>query len=629
MGQQPQVGQDVTHLMGGAPPVGADVSHLMGGDRPVFRATNAKDASGNAVVNSAKDFFGEATAGLNPVNIYHALKSIAFDLPGTVKQIGQAQGSLYQKAEQSYKDGDYTAAARHMVNYLLPIIGPRLDQSGDDFQRGEYAKGLGVVADIGVQAALPEMAGRVSATTRGVLRGNPNPAEASAVAFGESRGIPVDAGTKTGSPFVKAVQKRVGGTWGGAPTVEAAQRAQDTGLARVGGDLAADANAGGAAASPVSAGEGVRDALTEQVRDYHATATTAYDSLRTMEAQRAATIARTGGVQAPPGAPRPFTTVPLAVDVSASKAALKPLYDSLLRERELVGTLQGGKARTLVALDSLMRGPDLASLSDTDAALGNLKAMARTDGMPELRTQGQAGAAEAVRALDAQVRAAAARGGPDVLRALTDGRAATVGKYKVADALEMFGTDPATIEPARVYAALTANKDLALTKLQTIRGIAPDQIQTIARAYLEHAMDTATEAGGFAHADKLFADWQKLGPRTKQVLFPQAGQIQALDDFFLLAKKLKENPNPSGTATTLNATQVLAGIPAWAIAKMLYKPSGVRALSTGLRLSVNASPAAKVAAMAQVVRAAQEAGIALPAAAQGQGTPAAGRGPQR
>lgn len=624
----PQVGEDVTHLMGGsAPAIGQDVSHLMAAE-PDFKTTNATDANGKPLVDqafdAAKNYLGEATQSINPVTLYHTVKSIVSDLPGVVQNIGKAQGALYTKAVDAAKDGDYASAARHMIDYAIPLFGPRLDQAGDYAQQGEWAKALGVVTDLGLQMAAPKvidaLPGRVSMTAR-LVKANPNPAEASAVGFGEARGIPIDAGTKTGSQFLKNVQKRVGGTWAGAPIVEAAQRAQDTNLARVGSDLAAQAS--NRPMSPVSAGESVVNALQKQIRDYHADATQAYDSLRQMEAQRAATIQQTGGVQAPPGAAQPFTTVPLAVDVRATKAALQPLYESLQREKDLVGTLQGGKARTLVALDTLMRGPDLAPLSDTDAALGNLKAMARTDGMPELRTQGQASAAEAVKALDAQVQAAAARGGPDVLKALRAGRAATVAKYDVGNALEQFGSNPDQIEPARVYATLTQTKDLALTKLQTLQRLAPDQVPNIARAYLEHAMDTATEAGGFAHADKLFADWQKLGPQTKQVLFPNPGQVQALNDFFLLAKKLKENPNPSGTANVLNATQILAGIPAWGLAKMLYAPRAVRALTSSLRMSVSTvpgvtRPAAQAAAVAQVVRAAQEAGVALPMAAQAQ-----------
>lgn len=627
---------------------------------PTFRESNAKDENGNAIVNAASDFLGEATQGINPVNIYHALKSIVMDLPGTMHQIGLAQGSLFQKAEQSYKNGDYLTAANQMKNYLIPIIGPRLEQSEDAARKGQYAKSLGVVADIGLQTALPAMAGKVTGASRAVLSGNPNPLEASAVRFGEANSVPIDAGTATGSQFVKNLQANAGNTLLGSGPVEAAQRGQSAALERVGGNLTRQTNPTmqasgvgpngpvtmpGPPMSPVTAGEGVTAAFTKKIQDLHKQATTAYDRLRTLEQQRATPTqvgTRTGSfadgidesgrfLQGPEiadpanqhlGVPRavPVTQNMVAVDLAATKASLRPMYDRLMRESKLV-PLQGGKGRALTAIDRLMNGPDVAPLSDVDEALGDLKAMARGADMPELRTGGQAAAANAVKQLDARVRAAAAKAGPDVLKALEDGRAATTRKYAVADAMDLLSDGG----PVQVYKQLTANKDLGLVKLRAVQKVAPEQLPNVARAYLEDAMDLATEKGGFDHADKLFADWQKLGGQTKQMLFPKAGQVQALDDFFLLAKKLKENPNPSGTARVINATNVLASIPGYALAKMLYAPKAVRALTTGMRISVNAAPAARAAAMTQVVRAAQEAGIALPAAATDQETPGAKR----
>lgn len=125
-------------------------------------------------------------------------------------------------------------------------------------------------------------------------------------------------------------------------------------------------------------------------------------------------------------------------------------------------------------------------------------------------------------------------------------------------------------------------------------------------------MDLATQEGGFAHADRLWSDWQKMGGETKQALFPAKGQVQALDDFFLLAKKLKENRNTSGTANvagSLNLAQVGLYLPAKVLALMLTTPAGVRALTTGLKLSVSTTPAARALGVAQIGRAAKAAGV--------------------
>lgn len=598
--QLPPIGAEVPQVAG-LPPIGGEVSAAP----PMFRAENAKDAQGNALV----DYASEATASLNPKNLYHALKSVVFDLPGVVKNIGQAQGALLGKAEEAYKAGRYTEASRHMVNYLLPLVGPRLDEAGDDFQQGNYAKGLGVVTDLGVQMALPKIGGKVTATIKPGMSAPVNPVEASAVRFGEARGVPLDAGTRTGSQFVKNVQKKVGGTWGGANTVETAQRAQAEALTRVGGELTEDANringVSGQAMSPVRAGEQVRGALQGTIQQTHQTATRSYDAIRAVEAD-------------------PARAASMRVNVSAEQTALKPLYERLKREAELV-PLQGGKARALTALDRFVNGPSDALLSELDSSLGDLKAMARGAEMPELRTGGQATAAQAVKVLDARVRSAAMKAGPDVLKALEEGRAATTQKYVVADALDLFGS-----EPRQVYNALTAGKDIGLEKLRAVQQHAPTELPNIARAFLEDMMDTATAEGGFARADKLQADWQRLGADSKRLLFPKPGQVQALDDFFLLAKKIGQNPNPSGTAQVLNATNLIAGIPAWGLAKLLYTPRGVTALTSAVKLSMSVSKPARATALAQLIRAADDAGIRLaPAAAEndqatGQ-TPTTGR----
>jgi hypothetical protein len=137
--------------------------------------------------------------------------------------------------------------------------------------------------------------------------------------------------------------------------------------------------------------------------------------------------------------------------------------------------------------------------------------------------------------------------------------------------------------------------------------------------------------------DRRLSDWQKLGPETKRILFPQEGQRQALGHFFLLAKKVAENPNPSGTTVTwfkggeLYAllTHPVAGVPtslgSAALAKLLYSPAGVRALTRGMMLSLSpsrATPAAQTAAAANLLKAAKEAGVDVPAlAAQHQSSP--------
>lgn len=330
----------------------------------------------------------------------------------------------------------------------------------------------------------------------------------------------------------------------------------------------------------------------------------------------AARRARTGGrgAELPVGAGDAMMGLP--VRVVDAKQSLRPIYARLKREAELV-PVQGDKARALTALDRLLTGPDMVPVSVADAALSDLKAMARGASMPELRSKGQGLAAKAVRELEQSVQDAVNAAGPEVGETLSRGRSAHRAKVGVGETL-----DAMRDEPVRAYDQAVARRDTGIDHLRRLEEAAPDALPQVGRAWLDEALTKATAAGKFEHADRLYADWQKLGPQTKQKLY--GDRTQTLDDFFLLAKKLNQNPNPSGTANVLglNATQALAYLPAKALSKVLYSSRGARLLTQGMRLSLR--PATRAAGMATIQEAARAAGVALvPQSAEGPETPTA------
>lgn len=301
----------------------------------------------------------------------------------------------------------------------------------------------------------------------------------------------------------------------------------------------------------------------------------------------------------------------LAIDLRPHKEALRPLFDQLQKEREITGTLHGDKARAALALESVINGPDYGSLTAVDRALGPIKRLASGADMRELRSPGQGVAARVAGELDTAVRGRAEAAGPGVSGALAAGRAATRSKHRTAEVMKRIA--PNSREPRAIFDALTRNKDAGIAKLRDLQKHVPDEIPNVARAFLEDLFDVPTATGGFTNADGAWARWQKLGPDTKRILFPEPGHVKALDNLLLLAKKIGSNPNPSGTAQVLTATEVLAGIPAAALAKLLYSQAGVRAITGVMDLSVR-RPSARVtraAAVAQLSRAAQEAGVTL------------------
>ena len=692
-----------------------------------------------------------------------------YGLLNTAVNIGRAHADTGARAIEDFQEGDYVTAARRAINALIPIIGPGIDASTDKIMQGSIAEGFGeVVGTAGLTAAGMRPKAPPAPVKSRSGRVPRNPAEAEAVEFARQEGIPLDAGTATGSQFVKNVQKKAASSWGGANTAERAQAAQGDALAASAERLAARANNGGPAVGPVEVGEGIRAALESKVKGYHGQQKRAYTAFRDAEATapeefvqarpikpvashitpeqsfplrwlakdledfqfqqggttlgtrrrayesfdpveaealhrnprvagtpvlemfhamgvkgsrpeivakierflsgqnkdpRFARLAdafneawdgqrldwdlvsddtltalgiRRRDLKSPIGLPDfaepgaaaffPDDAIPaapsgagragsgteamrLAIDLKPHKKALRPLFDQLQKERTLTGALLGDKGRAAVALEGLINGPDFAPMSVVESALGPVKKLARVNDIRELRTPGQGVAARVVGELDSAVRGRAQEAGPNVAQALSEGRTATRMKHMTADVMKWLA--PAGGEPRAVFARLTANKDAGIAKLRELRKHAPDQVPQIARALLEEIFDKPTSEGGFKFADKAWADWSKIGGETKAILFPDAGHVKALDNFFLLAKRIGSNPNPSGTAQVMSATQLLAGIPMYALAKLLYTPRGVRALTGAMNVSVRPGSPARAAALAQLARAAQDEGVIL------------------
>jgi hypothetical protein len=499
-----------------------------------------------------------------------------------------ADTSLLERLKSLYSGAGFTAAG------LVPVIGPAISNAEALAEQGDVAGSAGAFTGIVAGAVAPKVAAQVSGVkvVPGLKSGH-NPAEAAAVQFAEQRGIPMDGGTATGRPIVRNIEKRVENSMGGATTADNLRAAQTDAMRRVSGELAGETNATrtgrpGAPQDTISAGEAVTKRLESHINAHARVADSAYGQLRALEQQQGQRIAATGGVRGPATSAQPFTQVPLAVDVAASKASLRPLYEALGRKRELAGMLMGDEARAYVALDGLMSGPDQVPLSVADAVLGDLKTMARTDDLPALRSQGQAVAAQTVKALDAQVTAAARAAGPQVVTLLERGRQATRAKHDVAAVRELLTQ---INEPGQVVKQLTRADDLGLDRLRQVARLAPREMPKIARAVVTDLMEFAKREGGFGHGKQLWNEWNRLGDKTKAILFRDPAHRAALDNFFLLAKKLEERPNPSGTSYALSVFNVSSAPPMWALSKLLHTSGGVRLLTRGLTLPTGDTPA--------------------------------------
>lgn len=532
----------------------------------------------------------------------------------TAQALGQAQGNEFFKAKTAYEEGQYGQAMAHTLAWLVPVFGPMLRQSGEKIGQGQVAEGAGEIAGVVAPSLLAKMP-RIQLTPRLLPA---NQAEHAAAQFGIQHGVPVDAATATGSRVVRGVQHLSDRSIGGGIATHGTQAAQDAGMSRVGSQLAERTHP--APVDPLTAGRGVRTQIEGRIASEFADANQAYTELRKIEAdpkhlKNIQTGSRTEASGVLDAQGRPVTrTVPvfeqiaMPVDLRATKQALRPVYDRM--KRQLPITQQRASAG-FKAIENIINGKDYAPVSVVDLDLSAIKSIAR-EGEPMLRDMSQGLAAKAVRELDASVQRAVQAAGPDAAQALQRGRAATISKHSAADLLKTLREEPRQLFDQAIW-----SRDAGVDRLREVQKLAPGEMPKVARAYLDELLSTATSEGGFRGGAGLWSKWQQLGPQTKAILFGgNRAHIKDLDNFFLLAKRLADTPNPSGTATVVSlgaqggllVTNPAAGaavtIGTAMLSKLLHSPRGVRLLTQGLSMPVGNSAAAAALA-GQIAQAAE------------------------
>lgn len=560
-------------------------------------------------MSPAIGYMKEALASLNPATVGEGVKSLAFDLPNTIKMIGKAQGGLAMKAKQAFEEGDYAAGTRHAIDFMIPLLGPRLDEAGDLMAKGEYARGMGAATDVGIQAFGPAALKGAKVADLPAIAANPNAVTTAAVEAGLKAGVPVDAATATGNPFVRGVQRLAEHTsLLGAREGQVAAATQAEKLGQWGSDLATRA-APGPGVSLEQAGQGVRTAIDTKIAQLHSEANTAYDALRKVERDPAhlktiqtGTKTLTSPVVGANGQPITRTIpvtqqIALPVDMAPVKAALQPTYDRLLQTMPIA---QRDANPGLLAIKNILEGPDHVPLSAADAGLSAIKRVARTAEAPELRNVSQGAAAGAVTQLNDAIETAARNAGPQAIKALQEGRAAVKAKYAAADTLKALSA-----EPVKVAQQLTAKGDAGVEQLRAVAKLAPAEMPKIGRAVLEDMVSRATSEGGFKGAVSLKNEWDKIGIETKGILFKDPGLVRELDHFFTLAKQM--NPSlGSPTAYLLGAgahgftlsnpvSFAVQEIGGQQLVKLLHSRDGVKALTRGLTVTLGNKSAATAA----------------------------------
>jgi hypothetical protein len=474
--------------------------------------------------------------------------------------------TLRGKAESASRLIGHTAAG------LLPVVGPAAANIGEQGAEGDFDAMIGGGAGLITGVLAPKVVAKVAPRVPGIGR-TTNPQLAEAVAFGEREGIPIDPATASGRPILRRIQKRVGDTLGGSGNTERFQTSQQQALTATGRQLAERADPT-AAASPETAGRAIRDDVQGVIRREHATANTSYERLRQIEHdpanRRSVQVGKDGD-----GKPI-MEDMAAPVDVRSAKAALKPILERLQR---LYPIAQRQASKGYQAIENIVNGKDYVPLTEADDNLSAIKSVSRGADMPELRSTSQGLAAQAVAELESAVQRTTATLGAEATTARNTGRAATTAKYAAEDVLSALRE-----EPVQVFNQATYARDAGIQQLREMAKLSPDGLRKVGRAYLDDLVDKATKDGKFDHAQALAASWEKLGPETKKLLFKDPAYIRDLDNFFRLAKTVSENPNPSGTAGQLTATNVASALPMKLASKMLYSRRGIQLLINGIRL---------------------------------------------
>lgn len=599
MPQAPAVDYDALAAQHGGAPAAVDYDALAQQHGAAVPAFTQSDTTPNEVdPNTVGTFIRHIWSGINPVQLGQLLpfpKSLGgsgTDHPLLPSNVLKAAQAVKAEGDAAWNKGDKVTAAAKYVESIVPILGPMMSHMGNQLQAGKYAAVAGDTAALAAQtAAGPALKADLNATyplaNRASVLTNPQltqpTPQAQALQFAQARGVPLDAATVSDNIAVKRAQAAADQSFLGSGVAAKAKAAQSAAMERVGGELADETL--GTTTTPEQAGTSLRNALAAKVEAHHQAANIAYDSVRGLES--------------------PET----AVDLTPVKTALRPVYKQMTRQMPIT---QQQANPGLKALDNIITGPDTGPLSQVDRDLSAMKSVAREQG----------GLAKlAVAKLDTAVTTAAKNGGPDVWAALQEGRQATAAKYAASEVLDTLAD-----EPVKAIRAITAPKDAGIQQLRTVAAQVPQQVPEIARGYLEDLLDRPQRV----------ADWNKLGTETKAILFPKAGQTEALDNFFRLSDRIsKTNINPSGSGHQAyvvgqmamlgyDPLKAVAGqVTAAALAKLLRSPAAISALTRGLSVPGNAAMAVRAAAALNLVRAARSAGVALdlPAAAQQQATP--------
>ena len=403
----------------------------------------------------------------------------------------------------------------------------------------------------GVGAALGGAGGLLSRAEVGpIIKTRLSPKEAASVGEVAARGVPVSAADVTGSRVLKTAEQMASYTPGAiGPMAEHAAEKTAKGTAAL-TDIPRAMP--GRMADSVEAGQGVEAGVRGHITDLKKDADAAYDTVREKaaaarrEMQVGTTTEKSSVINPTTGKPFETTTpvmqtVEFPTRMEPIRNSLKPYYDELTgRLPQTVRDASPGYA----ALKALVEGEDVyVDALKVDRDLSVVKGFLRRYGTG-LKDKSGRYAAAVVNELEGGITRSIGGESPEALDALRAGRAA-VTKYHAADEL-LSRLLPKNASPSVIYDRLTQSSGRLLPDLQELNRIAPGEVQTVAKTYMQGLVNDMTRNGRLENLKTSVNKLRALQPEVRNILFG-ARQAERVDNFLQGLSDIGADTNPSGT----------------------------------------------------------------------------------
>jgi hypothetical protein len=387
-----------------------------------------------------------------------------------------------------------------------------------------------------------------------------NALEQKAMDAAERMGIKLSLGQKTGNEAMRRMERGLVTVPGAAGTAESFFRNQEGQIVNAGEGLLKNALPAGKDTA-IEAGQSVADRLAYKIKQAKSFADKKYSQVRSiMENPRNASTVQVGtktsqlvdefGVNFQSPINRTFNS---ATDLNAAKSKLGLVVDELSKT---MPEFQQQSSPGYAALRNIVNGEGTLDALTVDQNLSAIKAMLREGGgaAKYLSNNSKRLATQTIGELESALNKSLTDAGGRAVEKLQAGRAAVKRYHSAAEFLASLPKNATgELEPAAVYKKLTTGGDLQINLLKDLHTLAPKEVEELGHTFVRGMLDKATAEGGFSRAAGLMQDWNRMGPATKNLLIGDKAKQEAIDSFFLAAKRLTADPNPSGTGKLITA----------------------------------------------------------------------------